>query len=167
MTKNLEAQYEAVLRDLQERRANYVNAINELDAMIAGIGRQLQAMGVEVPVVASRPPLAANAYDEVDETEKYAHMSVRWAILKLLAVANRPMGTGEIAKALEAGGVESKGQRFSSIVSAVLSEMKSKKGEVESVEDGLYRLTSQGREAWDHIEKSPRYRYRHQTATAS
>ena len=161
MTKELDEQYQAVLRDLGERRAHHVKAITELDAMIAGIGRQLQAMGGELPLVVSQSTLAASGQPDADESRKFADMSVRWAILKLLARADQPRTTGEIAKVLETGGVESKGQRFNSIVSAVLSDMKSKKGEVESVEAGCYQLTNQGHEAWQHIEKSSRYLNRH------
>jgi len=162
MSKDLETQYQAVLRDLETKRASYVNAINELDVMIAGIARQIQGLTGAAPTTASQRPVVA---DSPNDSQPFASMSVRWAILKLLASAGRPMATGEIAKALEAGGVESKGQRFSSIVSAVLSDMKSKKDEVESVEDGCYRLTEQGREAWEHIERSARYRYRSQVSS--
>jgi hypothetical protein len=160
MTEGLHEQYEAVLVDLRERRTGYVNAIKELDAMIEGMTRQLEALKTGRPISANFKPVTASDKNSADETPPYANMSVRWAVLKLLASADRPIGTGDIAKALEAGGVESKGQRFSSIVSAVLSDMKSKKGEVESAEDGYYRLTNQGREAWEHIEKSARYRDR-------
>lgn len=165
--KDLNEQYQAVLRDLQERRASYLTAINELDAMIAGINRQLQVASAEPPLVANQQPIPIAKVANSDETHRFANMSVRWAVLKLLARAGRPMTTGEIAKTLEAGGVESKGQRFSSIVSAVLSDMKSKKGEVESVEDGGFQLTNQGREAWEHIEKSARYRYRDPVASGA
>jgi hypothetical protein len=162
-SEELEKQYQGVLKDLEARRASYVSSINELDVMIAGISRQIQARTGIAPTLASQAPVSTAS---PNESQRFAHMSVRWAILKLLAAAERPVTTGEIAKALEAGGVESKGQRFSSIVSAVLSDMKSKKEEVESVEDGCYRLTSQGREAWEHIEQSARYRYREQGLTA-
>ena len=160
MTKEIQEQYKAVLRDLHERRAGYVNAINELDATISVMNRQLQTMGA-MPVVANLTPVVTGKlHNDTDEARKFAKMSVRWAVLKLLAHAERPMATGEIAKALELGGVESKAERFGSIVSAVLSDMKAKKLEVESAEDGCYRLTPKGREAWEHIEQSARYRYR-------
>lgn len=161
MTRELPDHYKAVLNDLQQRRAAYVNAIEELDAMIAGILR-LQAINGAIPVPASPPsPLAPNVQELTNDATKYSGMSVRWATLNLLAEdSTGPLTTAEIAEALQARGVKSSGQRFGSIVSAVVSDMRAKKSELEVVEDGRYQLTKTGHDAWEHIKMTPQYRSR-------
>ena len=139
---------------------SYANAVNELDGVIDGIWRQIEAIS-RLPDVDGG---AAGDFAQPPHAEgplgPFSGMSVRWAILKLLAEdGGTPMATGDIAKKLEEGGVKSKGQRFASIVSAVLSDMRNNKGEVETVADGLYLLTQKGHEVWDTIKKSARYRH--------
>ena len=96
---------------------------------------------------------------------KYSNMSVRWAILKLLGEdTHNPMATGDVATELEKGGVTTRGQRFASIVSAVLSDMKNKKEEVETTDDGMYRLSENGRQVWEAVKNSARYLNRTSTS---
>ena len=86
-------------------------------------------------------------------------MSVRWAILKYyneFATDADGRGTTEIAEALTSGGVRSGSQNFVANVSAVVSVMKGRE-ELEFV-DGKYRLTTRGRETWQTIKTSRKYR---------
>ena len=78
-------------------------------------------------------------------------MSVRWAILNLLAEdANHPMTTGDIAVALQQGGITSSGKNFAGNVSAVLSDMSRTRGEAASKDEG-WVITEIGKSAWAHI----------------
>jgi len=89
---------------------------------------------------------------------------VRWGVIWYLAEdvevhlpRNGSAKTGEIASALLAGGYRSKAERFPNLVSAVLSGLRTK-GDVETSEDGGYRLTDQGRHTWESIRHSPKFR---------
>ena len=157
MAGDLYVHYQAVLDDLQQRKQSLAQSIKELDGMIAGIQRQLGTVaspGDTHPEVGSATPTVVSG--------EYSNMSVRWAILKLLAEGpTSSMATGDVATTLEGGGVTSKGQRFASVVSAVLSGMKNKKQEIEMADGGMYRLSAVGRQAWEAIKNSPRYLNRH------
>jgi len=84
-------------------------------------------------------------------------MSVRWAILYLLAeYASGPMGTAEIAKALEEGGITSRGQNFRSNVSAIVSVMVNQRQELEQSGDG-YQITQHGLDVWGGIKQTPQW----------
>ena len=96
------------------------------------------------------------------ERLKYAGMSVRWAILNLMADG----GVGELttplmAEALTAGGVSTKSQNFNANVSAVVSEMRQRREpELEpGVAEGTFRITGHGREVWESIKHTPKYRF--------
>jgi hypothetical protein len=161
MSSELVEHYKAVLADLQRRRDDYANAINELDGMIEGINRQIKVLEALPPLPANIPASEPLQFVIPNARRKYVGISVRWAVLNFLAEdAKGPRNTAEIAQALQEGGVRSEGQRFNSIVSAVLSDMKNKKEEVETVDDGRYQLTQRGREAWDHIKQTAQYRNR-------
>lgn len=153
--------YRATLADLEQRKADYLKEIKELDGLIAGIAKQVQLIE-GTPVHSSLFDQAAiSRIDRPADPNAFRNMSVRWGILKLLGEnqIGLSMSSSEIAKELEAGGVETRGERFVGNVSAVVSAMK-QKGEVEVAEEGRYRLTAHGREAWDHIRHSPKYRER-------
>jgi hypothetical protein len=79
-------------------------------------------------------------------------MSVRWAILHVLGDTHAPMSTGEVVESLQNGGagVHSKANNFSNNVSAVLSDMKNERLEVESL-DGRWVISENGRSALAHI----------------
>jgi hypothetical protein len=154
--------YRAALLALEHQKADYLNQIKDLDGLIAGIARQIQliegplapsALGAEQMGV--RLPMSA-------DLDAFRGISVRWGILKFLGeIASTPMTSGEITRALEAGGMKSKAERFAGNVSAVLSVMKAEgREEVEVVGDGRYQLTQHGRQVWDHIKVSPKYRNR-------
>jgi len=85
-------------------------------------------------------------------------MSVRWAVLDLLA-ESEPKTTAEIAEALIAAGVQTKAANFVNNVSAVLSTtMKEAHSEVQQLADGKWQLTENGRSAIEHIRTTPKFR---------
>ena len=143
--------YQAVLRDLELKRAQLHRDIVDLDQAISAMRRL-------VPGQATFPlPSAASQPD--NEIGKYANISMRWAILKLLCEdAIAPMTTGEIAQALLAGGRPASGVNFNSNVSAVLSVLK-QRGEVQAALNG-YEISDIGRQAWNVIKLTPQYRNR-------
>jgi hypothetical protein len=155
--------YRVALAELEEQRADYVNQINDLDAIIAGIKRQIVALEgdqvVRAYAIASKTSARPAQVSPETSPDEFKGMSVRWGILKFFG--ERPDGftatTAEIAQALETGGYETKGQRFVGNVSAVISSMKDKAGPEIASENGVCRLTDVGRQVWEGIRRSPRY----------
>jgi hypothetical protein len=148
--------YQAVLHDLEQRRVKCQRELMEIEPAIAGIRK----------VLSEAASLFAGTPQQADRP-RYAGMSVRWAILNFLAEDSRgPMETAEIAQALQAGGISSKGKNFNSNVSAVLSTMARDRGEVASGPHG-YALTDNGMRAWQAIKLTPQYLNRGAESSAS
>ncbi|MEK7994252.1 MAG: hypothetical protein AAB403_10650 [Planctomycetota bacterium] len=147
INEQMKEHYAAVLRDLEVRRAQCQRELTELEQIIGGIRKQLS---VPISVGSSLPNVAG----------KFANMSVRWAILNLLAEeSTAPMTTPAVADALRLGGISSDGKNFNSNVSAVLSTMANERKEVESTEHG-YVITQHGRQVWESIKASPKWQNR-------
>jgi hypothetical protein len=139
--------YRAVLDDLQKQRNLYQFKIQEIDSAISSLHRLIPEDAKE----ALPSPRVINPPAVTVVRGKYAGMSVRWAILNLLAEdASHPMSTGAIAVALQQGGITSAGKNFAGNVSAVLSDMSRVRGEALSTEDG-WVITDNGKSAWAHI----------------
>jgi hypothetical protein len=91
-------------------------------------------------------------------SQKYALISVRWAILDLLA-GSGPLSTADIADILKRQGVTTKAANFLNNVSAVLSTtMKIGAQEVQQNPDGKWELTEKGKNAMSHIRTSPKFK---------
>jgi hypothetical protein len=140
--------YRAVLADLQQQRDLHHLKINEIDQAISSLRKLIpDDAKQEIPM----PELANVPQNPAIKAGKYSGMSVRWAILSLLSEdATRPMNTGEIAIALQEGGITSGAANFAGNVSAVLSVMGKQKGEVTSGDNG-WIISPIGRQAWAHI----------------
>jgi hypothetical protein len=159
---NVMNHYQAVLSDMELRRARCQRELADLEQTIAGI-KKLLASSASLFVGTPMPSQPNDAHS--DPERKYANMSQRWAILKFLAEdATAPMKAADIAIGLLNGGLRSNGKDLAGNVSAVISTMK-QKGEVEQAEDGGYRLTDNGRLAWAAIKHSPKYVNRAVSAT--
>ena len=155
MAVDLSEHYRAVLDDLQKRRDALATELAQLDASVAIIQRQAKSPLAPPPPVAQPVPVSPSS------SANYSNMSVRWATLWYLTEGtSAPRKTGEIAQVLRDGGYPtSMGETFRNSVSAVLSAMKSKEEpEVETVEDGAYRITATGRAVLEHIKASERFR---------
>lgn len=138
--------YRAVLEDLQGQRAMHQLKIAEIDAGISALRRLIPSDTREE--LAPHEP--SNEQPSI-HPGKYAGMSVRWAVLNLLAEdSTKPMGTGEVADALQHGGITSTGKNFAANVSAVLSNMNNERKEVLSTDNG-WVISDIGRQAWAHI----------------
>jgi len=139
--------YRAVLDDLQSQRNVLQYRIKEIDTAITSLHRLIpEAAKSELPT-----PAMPNVPSAVVPHGKYMGMSVRWAILNLLAEdATAPMSTGDIAEALLRGGMQTSGKSFSGNVSAVLSGMNHDRKEVTSTSSG-WIITEVGKSAWTHI----------------
>jgi hypothetical protein len=139
--------YRAVLDDLQRQKNLAQFKIVELDNAIASLHRLIPEEAKD----ALPTPTPANPPAVTVVHGKYAGMSVRWAILNLLAEdASHPMSTGGIATALQEGGITSAGKNFAGNVSAVLSDMGRVRREVTSTDSG-WVITDTGKSAWAHI----------------
>lgn len=163
---NMLEHYREVLKDLETRHANALRETKSLEQTIAGI-RALMANSASLFIPARLEPTLPLEAPEMPSGQ-YAGMSVRWAILKMLAEDSaHPMKTPEITKALVAGGLRGKGEDFGASVSAVVSVMAKQRNEVERVPEieGAYRLTENGRLAWAAIKHSPKYINRAAVAT--
>jgi len=135
-------QYRAVLDDLLKQRAELHYKVGEIEAAVSALRKLMP--DTDIPTQTPRQlPLAVQA-------GKYLGMSVRWGILCLLNEdATQPLSTGELANALQAGGITTNGKNFAGNVSAVLSEMNRVKREVSSTDAG-WVITEIGKQAWIH-----------------
>lgn len=155
MEMNKRVGYEIVLKDLESERAivhqevaDLQRKLKELDFNIASLSRRLNATGGAI---------APHQQSIFPPDQKYAFISVRWAILDLLNDSG-PMATADIAETLKASGVRTKATNFSNNVSAVLStSMRPKDQEEVEVVDGKWKLTERGRNAIYHIRMTPKF----------
>ena len=144
--------YTAVLADLRERRLRLEGEMRDIDAAIGAISK-----------LAGVAPVSGTAHQEVTPQgnaleRPFARISVRWATLwHLSEFASGFEKTGQIANALKEGGYETNAAQFGNMVSAVLSTMKTK-GEVETNEEGGYRITPNGRHTWELIKQGAKFR---------
>lgn len=159
LSSDKRASYEVVLRDheqerdeLQQEISERQSRLKEVQNYIAYVGRRLAE---DSP--SKNPPAQTSSRIQ---TQRYANMSMRWAILDLLN-DDGAMTTAEIAKALEdAGNKErSRAANFANNVSAVLSTtMKEQRKEVEQLPDGRWQLTENGKNSIAYIHTTPKFR---------
>lgn len=159
LSPELKAAYELVLKDLESEKtqvrtevAALQRRLRELDQSVTTHRRKLGLQPeTSFAVVQGTLPLPLD--------QKYAFISVHWAILHLLSEASGPMTTAEIADALMKAGVKTRAANFVNNVSAVLSANMRPKGE-EEVEllEGKWRLTEVGRSKIAFIVASPKFR---------
>jgi hypothetical protein len=159
LMSNNTSHYQHTLDDLELRRAKCIEELSrgreELSKIEAAITGLRAAMELNVnfkPLAETLPRIARPS----DGRQRYADMSVRWAILKLLAEFG-PLGQGmksaDISDALLGGGNE---KASKPTVSAVISDMVNQRKELEQGEDG-YLLTLNGKHAWNAIKHNAKY----------
>lgn len=142
-------QYRVVLEDLIKQRNLLQFKIGEIDNAINALKRLMPVDGIVESKVAPAQPVLTGM------PGKYAGMGVRWAILNLLTEdADGPMAATEIANVLQLGGITSTAKNFRGNVSAVLSDMSLKRGEVEAGPEGGWQISPKGKSAWIHIKAS-------------
>lgn len=154
--------YAAVLQDLTSKRDAISSELKQIEAAIAAVSAAIasHSEGPLAKPLPFTPPITPPTPSIVPSDQKYSGMSVRWAVLNLMAEDTaEALRTSEIAEMLQAHGVRPGGQNFTSNVSAVVSDMTKKKGEL-TVEDGRYQITDHGRDVWVGIKRTPQYRYR-------
>jgi hypothetical protein len=140
-------QYRAVLDDLMKQRSELQYKIGEIDSAVSALRRLMP----NEPITTEK---SSQQVLPIEGQGRYFGMSTRWAILWLLSEdATAPMTTGEIADALQAGGMLSTARSFAGNVSAVLSGMNHEKGEVLSGPNG-WAISEKGKSAWIHIKAS-------------
>jgi hypothetical protein len=161
ITTNKENIYKQTLSDLQERRSKCLEDLRKLDSAISALSATMTASGLVLSsppppppgFIIPPPPSPPGAPPE----QRYANMSVRWAILKLFS-EQMPLGenvtTADISAFLLEGGNE---KATKPTVSAVISDMVKRRSELQSTEGGSYTLTDNGRAAWSAIAHSARY----------
>jgi len=138
---------ESQRQQTQEQISRLNSDIREFNTSIDRITKTLEPDPTSAPPTSTRPT-----------SDKYAFMSVRWAILDLLS-SSKPMNTAEIADALSASGVRTKAANFANNVSAVLStNMKEQHDEVRQLPGGLWELTENGKRAIEHIRVTSKFR---------
>jgi hypothetical protein len=150
--------YCGTLNDLYSQRVVTVRRLSDIDQAISSLQRVMKTAGIvaeapPTPVPVLRPTrLTRISPTQTTPGRRFSFMSVRWAILILLDEAKTPMTQAEISEALEAEGIraKSKATNFGNNVSAVLSNMRSPRNEIE-VKDGRYQITANGRSGIHHI----------------
>lgn len=169
MDRDLYSKYEGVLAAQQAKREKLAADLERVDSLIRGLKAELADHDSEAQALAKilpplTPPISLGPSAVVIPPSLwYSGISVRWAVLCLMAEhTNEPLGTAEMAAALEAGGVRSSGMSFVANVSAVVSDMAKKREELQPFgDDGKkYQITQKGRDVWDSIKKSRSYKFR-------
>jgi len=154
---DVKTSYEVVLNDLETERESVYQ-------QVSGLQRQLRELDNSIAILYRRvgiSPPVPNTQHLVSRPQrpdqKYALLSVRWAILDLLNDAS-PLATADIAEALKRAGVKTRAANFTNNVSAVLSTTMREKGQEEvEIADGKWRLTERGRSAIAHIRTMPKF----------
>ncbi len=160
LTPELRSSYEAVLQDQESEYNDVQQQISAGQARLKELNNSISTLRKRLNPDAS---VATTSHSSLvtpsrPSSKKYAYMSVRWAILDLLA-ESEPKATAEIAEALIMAGVQTKAANFTNNVSAVLSTtMKEQHDEVQQLPDGRWQLTENGRGAIEHIRTTPRFR---------
>jgi hypothetical protein len=150
LSSDLKSNYDAVLVDLEGQCTQIHQQLVPLQTRLKELHHAIATLKSINPdahpsVISARPI-----------NQKYANISVRWAILDLLA-DSEPMSSSEIADALMASGVQTKAVNFANNVSAVLTTSMKGHQEVEQLPDGKWRLTPNGISAIEHIRTMPKF----------
>jgi len=146
--------YQQTLDDLELRKTRCLEDLRKIEAAITGL-----RAAMEVAVNRARETVVVHIATPSEARQaarqRYANMSVRWAILKFLYEHSmQPQKTADISAALLEGGNE---KASKATVSAVISAM-NKKNEIMSDADNQgYKLTIAGRSAWGAIVNNSKY----------
>jgi hypothetical protein len=165
--------YTSILAELRRRRDALAAELRGVEMAIAAIlplagGESAGGRSTQLSVPQERPDASATttavvvsdrvAAELVSQVGDYSRLSVRWAALWHLGeFAKGPMRNSEIADAIRAGGYQSSAGSFPNAVSAVLSAMRAK-GEIDGNVEIGYFLTDKGRQIWETIKRSERFR---------
>lgn len=145
---------------LHHLEIRYKNLREEIHAVEQGMSGIRAVLARDASLLVQIPRNSGPQHIPISPSGRYAGMSVRWGVLQYLAEdATEPASTAEIAGALLGGGMTTNGRDFISNVSAVISVMVNKRGELNGA-DGKYRLTDNGRAAWTAITGTNQYQAR-------
>jgi hypothetical protein len=139
--QHLEAERQEIMRDLAPLNAR----LKEVLGIQASLLKRINSETSPQSTTPSRP------------NQKYARISVRWAILDLLNQSPDGMSTAEIAEALKAGGVQTEAANFANNVSAVLTTTMKAKQEILPLPDGRWKLSLIGESAIAHIQTTTKF----------
>jgi hypothetical protein len=135
---------------MSDAQQAYGTVLADLRARVAEHQKQIDSLNTAIQVLTLAAPSSTNgAAVPPENTEnvlgRFYGMGYRKAILTFMADdPNKAHETATISDALQVGGMTTKGQSFSSNVSATLSDMVKKHGELEKTETGLWKLTGKG-----------------------
>ena len=126
--------YSVVLADLRARIAEHQHQIDSLNT------------AVQVLTLAAPSHLSGAAVPQPEApVGRFTGMSYRKAILIYMSEnPSKAYDTATVSEALQAGGMTTKGLSFTSNVSATLSDMVKKHGELIRTDEGFWKLTSPG-----------------------
>jgi hypothetical protein len=163
--------YKAVLEDLMGRKAKLQQELGGVDAAIESL---MRVFG-ETPTIhlehadlrpgngirfrAGTAPTLVHA-TTAPASNQYEGLTLRWSVMWHMAeVATDWEKTGDIAKAITAGGYKPKQEKspIGNLVSAALHHMRTT-GEVETNATGGHRLTDDGRVKWSLIRQSAKFK---------
>lgn len=108
--------YQAVLKDLEDRRAKIDAMIAFVRGVILGEAVDLTGLGSSSNGTQSVPAIG----DGKIPTDAFFGMSVNDAIKKLLEMRKRPMGVAEIQRSLEESGITTMSKNFYTTVYTAL-----------------------------------------------
>ncbi len=145
--------FETKEQNLTKQIGELQSELNRYQGLITDLKKELEQISSTSIGFAVQELL--NAKDD-----PYKNMSMRWAILYLLAEhTDTALPTAEIASRILAGGDFTNSSNFTSKVSAILGQMVAK-GELERFGPD-WRILPLGREIWETIKKGEKFLNRH------
>lgn len=133
MDQSQRVHYEAVLRDLQKQQL-------ELQASISFIQRALGVSGPIEAVGAAAPSEGAAPLPAHIESDTFFGMSMLEASKKYLAMSKKKQSIGQIADALNAGGLTHASKNFAATLSSILAREFREGGAIVRVSRGEWGL---------------------------
>jgi hypothetical protein len=162
-SKQVKTVFEATIRYLEEERIDIMRQLAPLQERLREVQRTqailLKRISPEAAAKSEATTTTTSSFASLirHKSQRYAYISVRWAILDLLN-GSEGMSTAEIAEALTAGGIRTRAANFANNVSSVLtSTMQRDHGEVEALPDSKWKLTQVGLSAIRYLQTTEKF----------
>jgi hypothetical protein len=138
--------YERSLREFEDEERTYVEELQKVRDIIRSIRRKLGVQGVDAAETAHTAqsqaapsaPTRSAKWPVPPQDGPYAQLSMRSAILRMLENPETTLSTNEITHRLLEGGLQTTAIKPDQAVSACLSSMCKKRGEIDYV-NGKYK----------------------------
>jgi hypothetical protein len=157
LNSDVKASYQVVLNDLEAEKNEVQQQVGTLQARLKELHYSILTLQKRIDST-SFPSQFRQPSTLARPRQRYAMMSVRWAILDLLFDSHKAMNTADIAVALKNEGVQTTAANFVNNVSSVLTTTMKGHDEVQQLPDSTWELTENGKKAIEYIRTTPKFR---------